>query len=318
MTRHLFLLAAFLCLAGLAWSYLLVARAQERQRRMDARLASVLTRARTAPAQASVLRKAAPAASQRSAAPALAGIVGADPARAELYHVPWPLVPLLALPPAAGVVFLVKFLAGSAAWFALPVVVLFIARKYFAARHRGQTTALLGQFPDALATVVRAVRVGIPISESVRAVTAEAAEPTRREFARLADDVAIGLPLDEALRGMATRNGVPEYRFFATALSLQAQTGGAIGETLDSLADVIRKRIAARARGKALAAEARMSALVLSILPGIALAGLWVVNPVYIDVLFTTETGHTLLAAAVLLLGLGTMVMRTMITKSLT
>jgi len=117
---------------------------------------------------------------------------------------------------------------------------------------------------------------------------------------------------------MAEHNKVPEYRFFATALSLQSQTGGGISETLENLADVIRKRVAARARGKALASEARASAGALAILPVLAMAALWLMNPGYINVLFVNPTGHEILAAGALLLGFGIFAMRTIIQRSLT
>ncbi len=120
---------------------------------------------------------------------------------------------------------------------------------------------LFQQFPDALAMIVRAVRVGLPIVEAIRVVARENAEPTAREFAGLVAQTTIGVPLDDALREMAERNRLPEYRFFATALSLQSQTGGGLTETLENLADTIRKRVAAKLRGHALAAEARMSSL---------------------------------------------------------
>ena len=75
---------------------------------------------------------------------------------------------------------------------------------------------------------------------------------------------------------------MPEYRFFATALSLQNQTGGALSETLENLADVIRKRVALAAKGKALASEARTSAMVLAAMPIVTGGGLWALNPGYI------------------------------------
>ena len=315
--RLFLLLGAFLCLAGLAFSYLLVARAQERKRQFEQRLGTVLRHGRrAAPEATGQLRTNAPEV-RPTAAQRAAGLLGADLARTELYHIAWWLVPVLALAPAYVVAMLGEPFVGPAGWLDLPVLCVFISRKYFGLCHERRVTALFVQFPEALATVVRAVRVGIPVSEAIRAVANEGAEPTRSEFARLADDVAIGSPLDEALRAMAERNRVPEYRFFATALSLQSQTGGAISETLENLADVIRKRVAARARGKALAAEARTSALVLSVLPVVACAGLWLVNPDYIGVLFVTPTGHTILGAAAGLLGFGTWVMRVMIRRSL-
>ncbi len=318
MSVHLVLLGACLCLVGLAFSFLLVSRAQERNKRLTVRFAQALGQnSDTAPAYVVQKLQVSIPVAKRTILGRIAGFFGADLARTDLYPIAWWLVPPLAFIPARIGAMVLEFLVGPVAIFVVPFACWFVCWKYFSGRHARRVTVLFQQMPEALAMIVRAVRVGIPVSEAIRVVAHEAAAPTCFEFARLADDVAIGSPLDEALRNMAERNGVPEYRFFATALSLQAQTGGGISETLDNLADVIRKRVAARARGKALAAEARTSALVLSVLPVVALAALWLMNPDYIAVLFDTEPGHMILASAALLLTIGTFVMRTMIHKSL-
>ncbi|HUB49602.1 MAG TPA: type II secretion system F family protein, partial [Acetobacteraceae bacterium] len=98
---------------------------------------------------------------------------------------------------------------------------------------------------------------------------------------------------------------------------LQNQTGGTLSETLDSLADVIRKRVALAAKGKALASEARTSAIVLGALPIVTGAGMWALNPGYMDMMFTDPTGRTLFGAAVLSLCTGIFTIRTIIRKSL-
>ena len=116
---------------------------------------------------------------------------------------------------------------------------------------------------------------------------------------------------------MAERNGLPEYGFFAAALGLQAQTGGGLGETLDLLADVTRKRVAMKARGHALSAEARTSSMILGGLPVAAGGLLYALNPEYIGVLFTDDTGRTILGTAILSLSTGMFVMRVIIRKSL-
>jgi tight adherence protein B len=176
---------------------------------------------------------------------------------------------------------------------------------------------LFVQFPDALATIVRAVRVGLPVVEALRVVAKESLEPTSREFNALVEQTAIGVPLDEALREMATLSGLPEYRFFATALSLQAQTGGGLTETLENLAETIRKRVAIRMRGHALAAEARMSSYILGALPIVTGGMLSVVNPNYVGMLFFDPTGRKLLFIGIGMLCVGAFTMHTMIRKSL-
>ena len=137
--------------------------------------------------------------------------------------------------------------------------------------------------------IVRSVRVGIPVLGAINSVAREAQEPTAAEFASSAMSWLVGVPLDQAVVNMAARTDLPEYRFFATAIGLQAQTGGGLSETLENLADLIRKRVALRQRGHALSSEARTSALMLGALPVVMGGGLWLLNPAYMGLLFNTS-----------------------------
>ncbi len=181
-----------------------------------------------------------------------------------------------------------------------------LSRVFYRHLQRRYSAALFRQFPDALGMIVRAVRVGVPLNGAVRMVSEEAANPTAAEFRQLSEEISIGRPIGDALKSMSVRNELSEYRFFATALSLQSQTGGGLSETLDTLADTIRKRVAARLRGHALASEARTSCYVLGALPFFVGFFLYVSNPGYMSVLFTTSPGLELLGSAIgsLLLGL--------------
>jgi tight adherence protein B len=165
--------------------------------------------------------------------------------------------------------------------------------------------------------VSRSVRVGVPLGEAIRIVARESQTPTREEFTRAADQMQIGLDLEAALLEMAERNDLNEYRFFATALALQAQTGGGLTETLETLADTIRKRENARKRGIALAAEAKTSIMVLAALPVVIGAILFVMNPEYIGLLFTDPTGEKILGLTVFLLIAGLVSMQQIIKRSL-
>lgn len=176
---------------------------------------------------------------------------------------------------------------------------------------------LLAQFPDALAMIVRSVRVGIPVSEAVRIVAREAREPTATRFGELANEVAIGVPLEVALQQMAERTGLAEYRFFATAIALQAQTGGALSETLENLADVIRRRIALRSRGRALSSEARTSIAVLAALPVLVGSMLYLISPGYISVLFVDPQGRRVFGLAMVSLAAGLLSMQVIIKRVL-
>ena len=235
----------------------------------------------------------------------------------DLYPVPWWALlagtSLIALIAAA----LATKIAGSAAWLGFPELLVVLARIVFGHYRSKRQLHLYRQMPDALSMIVRAVRAGLPVTEALRSVGQDAAPPTSQEFGRLANDLAIGRTLQDSLIAMALRTALQEYRFFAVALALQGQTGGNLAETLENLADVVRKRVALRARAYALAAEARMTANVLIALPFITGGALAFVAPAYIAVLFLTAKGQRMLFLAIGLLGLGVLTMRTMIKRSL-
>jgi tight adherence protein B len=249
--------------------------------------------------------------------PLLGIIFGFDLARQDHYALRWWVALAATLTVAIFATKLASGLAGSLVWLAVPVEWIVLSRGFFNWCRRLRRDKLLTQFPDALAMIVRAVRVGIPVTDSIRAVGRELEAPTGPEFARLSDELAMGMVMEDALKAMAERNGLQEYRFFATTLSLQNQTGGGLSETLDNLADVIRKRMAVRQKGAALSAEAKMSSLVLGALPPLAAVGLWIMNSAYITMLFVEPLGQKILAAAILTLGFGIMSMRFLIRKSL-
>ena len=257
------------------------------------------------------------AAAAEGLGPVLAGLFGFNPALSEHYVLRWWVALGAALIIAIAATKLGSGLAGNLAWLALPLEWVVLSRSFFSWCKRRRQDKLFRQFPDALAMIVRAVRVGIPVTDSIQAVGRELEAPTGPEFSRLSDELAIGIVLEDALRMMAERNGLQEYRFFATALSLQSQTGGGLSETLENLADVIRKRVAVRQKGEALSAEAKMSSIVLALLPPLAAAGLWIMNSAYIVLLFVDPVGQKILATAVLTLGFGIMSMRMLIRKSL-
>jgi tight adherence protein B len=178
-------------------------------------------------------------------------------------------------------------------------------------------SALYVQFPDCLSMIVRSVRAGVPLSEAVRIVAKESADPSATEFGRVAGDLAIGPSISDALRALADRAEIAEFRFFATALTLQSQTGGRLGETLDNLAGIVRRRMQLKSRGKALASEARTTAYILGGLPVLAMGGLYLLNPDYVNVLFFDKTGRLILFSAFGSLSVGAFIMRTIIVKSL-
>jgi len=246
-----------------------------------------------------------------------ASLIAYDPARRDVYPAPWWVAVIASLALARGAAGILGGLLGPLSLALVPVGTVFLARAFFGWCDARRSRTLFQQMPDALAMIVRSVRVGIPMQEALQVVAREGAEPTAKEFNMLGNRVMIGMPLDEALREMADRNKLAEYRFFATALSLQSQTGGGLTETLENLAEVIRKRVALRARGHALASEARTSAGILAALPMVSGIALWFLNRKYALQLFVDPTGEKIFGTAVISLIIGILVMRSMIQRSL-
>lgn len=237
-----------------------------------------------------------------------ASIIGVDLQQADAYPVKWWLVPPIALVISWVIVFLATHPLGHAVLlyiFLWPVVWFGVTKALFSWFNNKRNAILLQQFPDALGTVVRCVRVGIPMGEALRTVAQDAPEPTKAEFSILADKVAIGIPVDVALRELSIRIKLTEYQFFATAITLQLRAGGAITQTLETLADVIRKRVGLKARGYALTAEARTSSMILAVLPFIAGTALFFMQRPYIVLLFNTKSGQSCLGLAILLMCMG-------------
>ncbi len=248
---------------------------------------------------------------------AAARLFGFDPGAPDHYVLSWWAALIATLIVTIILAKLLSGLVGSAVWIASPVAWVVLSRGFFNWCETRRRNKLFNQFPDALAMIVRGVRVGIPVADSIRAVGRELSAPTSSEFTRLSQEIAIGMVLEDALKVMAERNGLQEYRFFATALSLQNQTGGGLSETLETLADVIRKRVAVREKGHALAAEAKMSSMVLAALPPLAAVGLWIMNSSYIILLFVDPLGQKILAGAFMALSMGIATMKFLISKSL-
>jgi tight adherence protein B len=310
------LLTAAASLCALLTGMIIYAGIKTRARRLDTRFESVVsTYTRTVADRPR--KKAASAGLLTRLMVPVARIINYDPTQPFLYSLKWYVVVPLAFIPARLAIWLLVGLVGDVGIVALPIAWILVCRMIFGALEARYKNKLLIQFPDALSMIVRAVRVGIPVNIAIQTTADESPPETAREFMRAAEQLQLGKSVDDAVAEMAERARITEYKFFATALALQSQTGGGLTETLENLADVIRKRVAMRARGNALAGEAKTSAGILSVLPIITLGALLVMNPDYGGLLFNDPGGRQLLAVGVGLLVGGILVMRSMIKSSL-
>lgn len=240
-----------------------------------------------------------------------------DPEVPEARIIPWPLV--AAIGAAVGLLgyYRLSSMLGT------PLAVLggmgsavFAARGVFSWQMSRYRDAVFQQIPDALGLMVRAIRAGLPLAEAMRGIAREGVSPIREEFARVVGDVAIGRPVDAALMRLHDRTGLTEFSFLAVTLGLQAQTGGALAETLETLADMVRKRVAMAKRAKALAAEGRMQAGLLLILPFVAAGMMSLIQPFYLRTFTSTETGQRLALTGFGLMALGMLTIRRMIRQA--
>ena len=193
---------------------------------------------------------------------------------------------------------------------------LFLARYLFNRKTKAYNATMFRQIPDAMSLMLRAVRAGLPVAEAVRSVGRESMSPTQEEFARIAGETALGMPIEVAIRRMAERTQIQEYAFFAVIIGLHAQTGGNLSETLDNLADMVRRRVAMAAKGKALSAEGRLSAGVVAALPFVVGVITLVFTPGYLMEFVTNPRGPTLIGVFVALLSTGMFVSHLLIQRS--
>lgn len=177
-------------------------------------------------------------------------------------------------------------------------------------RRLGQIHA---QLPDALELMGRALRAGHALFVGMKMVGSEMRDPIAGEFQRGFDEISMGASVPEALGNLADRVELMDVKFFVTSVNIQRETGGNLAEIIDSLGRLIRKRFELKKKVKALSAEGRISAIILMSLPfalGLALQAL---NPEYMLPLFTDPFGQTMVGVAVIMMIVGSIVMKRMI-----
>jgi tight adherence protein B len=185
---------------------------------------------------------------------------------------------------------------------ALPYLVLRILR----GRRRKKFGA---QFPDAIDIIVRSLRAGHPVPTAITMVARELADPIGTEFGIVADEVTYGADLETAMRNLYFRIGQDDLPLFVTAVAIQSSTGGNLGEILENLSAVIRDRFKMRRKIRALAAEGRASALILSSLPIAMFMIINLVSPNFYSSVWNEEITKISLAVAGSWMGIGNFIM---------
>jgi tight adherence protein B len=181
---------------------------------------------------------------------------------------------------------------------------------FLAARRKKKFTA---HFANAIDVIVRSVKSGLPTNEALRIVAREAPNPVGSEFHNLVESLKVGVTLEQGLKRMMESMPTPEVGFFAIVMTIQGKSGGNLSEALGNLAYVLRDRKRLQGKIKAMSSEAKASAGIIGSLPPAVMTMVYITTPGYIMKLFTERAGNVMLAACIIWMSIGIMVMRKMI-----
>jgi tight adherence protein B len=176
-----------------------------------------------------------------------------------------------------------------------------------------RVTQFTSKFPDAIELLVRGLRSGLPISETLGVVASEVPDPVGTEFRSVADKMKIGRTMEAALQETADRLGTPEFQFFVITLAIQRETGGNLAETLSNLANVLRQRMQMKLKIKAMSSESKASAYIIGALPFLVFAIITYINPEYMGNFFVDPRLIVAGMGGLIWMSIGAFIMRQMI-----
>jgi tight adherence protein B len=171
----------------------------------------------------------------------------------------------------------------------------------------------LDGFPDAVDVIVRGIKSGLPLADSLKVIAADAQEPIKSEFKTIIETQTIGMPLGEACGKLYERMPLPEANFFGIVISIQQKAGGNLSEALGNLSKVLRDRKKMKGKIQAMSMEAKASASIIGSLPIAVGTLVWLTSPDYIELLWTTDLGRMMIAGCAMWMGIGVFVMKQMI-----
>ena len=168
-------------------------------------------------------------------------------------------------------------------------------------------------FPNALDIIVRGVKAGLPLGDTLRIVANESPEPVRSEFRKIIESQAVGVPLPEAVEKMAQRVPASETNFFSIVIGIQNKAGGNLSEAVGNLSRTLRERKKMKGKIGAMAMEAKASAMIIGAVPFVVTGLLYLSSPGYIGLLWSTQHGRIIAAIAILWMSIGAAMMKKMI-----
>jgi tight adherence protein B len=184
---------------------------------------------------------------------------------------------------------------------------------YVSYKKQQRLRKFVSQLPEALDLIARALRAGHTFQVGLKMVGEEFADPLGTEFDKTLAEINFGAGVPEALKNLARRVDCPDLHFFVVAILIQRETGGNLAEIAENIAQLIRKRFELQDRVRALAAEGKLSAIILFALPFFLALAISVMNPNYLGVLFTDPIGLRMVGFAAFIMVIGAIVIKKMI-----
>jgi len=181
---------------------------------------------------------------------------------------------------------------------------------WVAFKARRRMYAFEDQLPDLLVTLAASLKAGHSFKQGIQTIVDEGQEPASKELGRVITDTRLGRPMDEALSETADRIGSKNFSFVITAVTIQRQVGGSLAGLFDMIADTVRQRQQFARKIRSLTAMGRASAYVLVGLPFFVGMAMTVMNPTYMDPLYHSSTGHTLIIIGLVMMGLGSLMLK--------
>lgn len=180
-------------------------------------------------------------------------------------------------------------------------------------KNKRRVKAFTLEFANALDVIIRGIRSGLPVGECLRIIARESPEPVSGVFREIVEGQNIGLTLSQSLDRAIEQMDTSDLRFFAIVLSIQAQTGGNLADTLQNLSNILRERKKMADKVRALSSEAKSSASIIGSLPFLIFMALYFVNNDYVMMLFREDLGNMMVMGGLIWMTMGVLVMRQMI-----
>jgi tight adherence protein B len=228
----------------------------------------------------------------------------------EIARIPFPAVQIAAATAVVTLLSAVILLLISPVFVVLALGAPFVARELVHRKLKSVRDDFAEQLPDNLQVLASALRAGHSFVGALAVVAADAPEPAQREFRRVVADDQLGVPIDESLRDVARRMESTELEQVGLLAELQRESGGNMAEVLDTVVETIRDRFDLRRLVKTLTAQGRMARWILTCLPVFLAVVISLLNPSYMSPLFTTKPGQVLVALAVVMVVVGSLVIK--------